>query len=146
MTIFMRIITTADGTRTSTLVWGGAPPVTTPGMIPGTTAAGTVRGITADGMIPGSMVTADITDGTAPGTPDSVVIMAIVIMAADIMVAVTPTVSMTAITAVSHKTVQAEVQVCTEEVRPTDPPLWQASPADHRLGPHAQLSLEEVQT
>ena len=134
----MRIITTADGTPTFTLVGDGAP-VSTPGMIPGTTAAGAVPGTTADGMIPGSMVTVDITDGTVHGTPVLVVTMAmvttvVVSMAAVIMVAVTPTGSTTAITVVSHKTVPVEVQVLTDEVQPTEHPLpQQVCPAGHRV-------------
>ena len=136
MTIFTRIITTADGTRTSTMVWDGAPD-TTPGMIHGTTAVGTDPGITADGLIPGSMVTAGITDGTipgitavgtVPGTPDLAVTMAVT------MAVVIPTGSTTAITAVLPKTVQAEVQVFTEEVQPTEhPPPWQVCPAGLRV-------------
>lgn len=134
----MTIITTADGTPTFTLVGDGAQ-LTTPGMIPGTTAAGAVPGITADGMIPGSMVTVDITDGTVHGTTDWAVTMVVVTMVVDItaaviMAAVTPTGSTTAITAVSNKTVQVEVQVFTDEVLQTEHPLpQQVCPAGHRV-------------
>ena len=57
-----------------------------------------------------------------------------VVAAAVTMAVVIPTGSTTAITAVLPKTVQAEVQVFTEEVQPTEhPPPWQVCPAGLRV-------------
>lgn len=106
MTIFTKIITTADGIRVFIMGWVGVT-VTIPGTIPGTTAVGTIPGITADGMIPGYMVTVDLTDGTihgittagtVPGTPDMVDTMVAIMVVT--MVAVTLMGFLTAITAV----------------------------------------------
>lgn len=108
----MTITTTADGTTTSILAWGGELPII-PGMIPGIMAAGTVPGITIAGTTPGITVMAvgtvweapgitvagihpGITEvGMIPGTMD----MATVTDMADTGAVVTKTVSMTDITA-----------------------------------------------
>jgi hypothetical protein len=104
--ICTKIITTAVGTPTSILAWGGDIP-TIHGTIPGIMAAGTAHGITVAGMIPGFMVMAAGTvgiahgitaDGIHPGTMAVGMTRGIMVMA-DITAAGIITVSMMVITA-----------------------------------------------
>lgn len=104
--ICTKIITTAVGTPTSILAWGGVIPTipgTTVGTIRGIMAAGTAHGITVAGTIPGFTGMAGAVPGTTaagihPGTMAVGMTRGIMVMA-DITAAGIITVSMMVITA-----------------------------------------------